>query len=174
MPIELKITAENVEEFDGLLARFHPGAAPARASQEWGDKVVVTDVAEVTLPLEPAPRGSTAAEAETPLDPPATKTRAKKPLAGAGAAEPAHTENNGPAESGTSASSVTTSPSDDEHPMLVSKTLADVKALGNKLVSALGAGPVQALLLEQFKVKAFGALDPADFDAAYAALEALK
>ena len=155
MPIELKITAETVKEFDGLMARFHPGAAPARSVQEWGDKVVVTDVAEVTLPLEPAPK--------------ATRQRkmAREPETGTGATA-------APQESASEQTPATAAEEAEEHPMLTPKTLADVKALGNKLVSDLGAGPVQALLLEQFKVKAFGALDPADFDAAYAALEALK
>ncbi len=163
MPIELKITAETVEEFDGLLARFHPGAGPARSVQQWGDKVVITDVAEVAPPLEPAPK-KRAGKGQTAAD-----------IAGATAqttATPAETATDARASAAPSEEPASGEP--EEHPMLVSKTLADVKALGNKLVSDLGAGPVQALLLEQFKVKAFGALDPADFDAAYAALEALK
>ena len=146
MPIELKITAETVEEFDGLLARFHPGAGPVQ-------EVEAQD------------------EAETPLSekPKATRQRkmAREPETGTGATA-------APQESASEQTPATAAEEVEEHPMFTPKTLADVKALGNKLVSDLGAGPVQALLLEQFKVKAFGALDPADFDAAYAALEALK
>ena len=153
MPIELKITAETVEEFDGLLARFHPGAAPARSVLEWGDKGVITDVAEVTPPLEPA----------------APKTRQRRAKD-----EPASVVETTTASTVAETASDAPSGVDEEHPLLVAKTLADVKALGNKKVGELGAGPVQQALADNFGVKAFGGLDPADYDRAYAVLEVLK
>jgi len=151
MPIELKITAADTYEFDLLMRRFLPEA--------------VVSVAETVVPVEA--RGSTAAEAETPLDPPATKTRQRKPKD-----EPVETPEASPAP--TVSAPETPAAAVDEHPMLVSKTLADVKALGNKKVSELGAGPIQQLLVESFGVRNFGSLDAADLDRAYAALEALK
>ena len=155
MHIKLEINAESVEEFDAAVARFAPGR-----------------VAHAAPPAAEPARESTAAEAETP----AFKKRAGKSQTAADtAAETGSLTKTEPAEAETAAPSEEPASSEpDEHPLLVAKTLADVKALGNKLVSDLGANRVQALLLDQFKVKAFGALDPADFDAAYAALEALK
>ena len=149
MHIKLEINAESVEEFDAAVARFAPGR------------------------VTPAPveaRGSTAAEAETPLDPPATKTRQRKPKD-----EPAPDAGSSTAPDASTTSAQTESETaSDEHPMLTPKTLAEVKALGNKKVSELGAGPIQQALIENFQVKAFGGLDPADYDRAYAILEALK
>ena len=149
MHIKLEINAESVEEFDAAVARFAPGR------------------------VTPAPveaRGSTAAEAETPLDPPATKTRQRKPKD-----EPAPDAGSSTAPDASTTSAQTESETaSDEPPMLTPKTLAEVKALGNKKVSELGAGPIQQALIENFQVKAFGGLDPADYDRAYAILEALK
>ena len=155
MPIDLRISADSVEEFDGLLARFHPGAGRV-ATREWGDTFSVT---------KEAPK----AEAEAPLSdaaPKQTRQRRSAPTTSEPAQEASETTAAGSPES--------TSGQSEEHPLLVPKTLADVKALGNKLVSELGAAPVQSLLMDKFKVKAFGALDAADYDSAYAALEALK
>jgi len=151
MFIELKITAENTQEFDILMARFAP-AAKGEAE-------------------EPQPaRGSTAEEAETPLEPAATKTRQRKPKD-----EPAPDAGSSTApDASTTGAQLESETASDEHPLLVSKTLADVKALGNKKVSELGAGPIQQLLVESFGVRNFGSLDAADLDRAYAALEALK
>ena len=152
MPIELKITAADTHEFDALLARF---VGPTVRAPE----TVVSVEA----------RGSTAAEAETPLDPPATKTRQRKPATAAAPStastsdlEPACTIGGAQIEG------------DGEHPMLAPKTLAEVKALGNKKVGELGAGPVQQALADNFGVKAFGGLDPADYDRACAVLDVLK
>ena len=153
MPIELKITAADTHEFDALLARF---VGPTVRAPE----TVVSVEA----------RGSTAAEAETPLDPPATKTRQRKPKD-----EPAPDAGSSTAsDASTTSAQLESETASDEHPMLVAKTLAEVKALGNKKVSELGAGPIQQALVENFQVKAFGGLDPADYDRAYAILEALK
>ena len=154
MHIKLEINAETFEEFDAAVARFAP--KPSIGGGEWGSPIKITP--------EPA-RGSTAAEAETPLDPPAAKTRQRKTGAGAAAA---------PQESASEPTPATAAEETEEHPLLVAKTLAEVKALGNKKVSELGAGPIQQALIENFQVKAFGGLDPADYDRAYAILEALK
>jgi hypothetical protein len=156
MHIKLEINAESVEQFDAAVARFAP--KPSIGGGEWGDTIKLTP--------EPA-RGSTAAEAETPLDPPATGTKTRQRRTGAGATA-------APQESASEPTPATAAEETEEHPLLVAKTLADVKALGNKKVSELGAGPIQQLLVESFGVRAFGSLDPADFDRAYAALEALK
>jgi len=149
MPIELKITAADTYEFDLLMRRFLPEA-------------VVSAVETPELPgdpIAPAPKkrvgkGQTAADTVAETGSP-TKTEAEKTETAAPADTPASSE-------------------PDEHPMLVSKTLADVKALGNKKVSELGAGPIQQLLVESFGVRNFGSLDAADLDRAYAALGALK
>ena len=164
MHIKLEINAESVEEFDAAVARFAP--KPSIGGGEWGDKVVITDVAERAAFH---PRGSTAAEAETPLEPAAPKKSRIKP-ATAAAPSTASTSDLEPA----GAIGGAQIEGDDEHPMLTPKTLAEVKALGNKKVSELGAGPIQQALSENFQVKAFGGLDPADYDRAYAILEALK
>jgi len=153
MPIELKITAADTHEFDALLARFVGPTVRAP---------------ETVVPVEA--RGSTAAEAETPLDPPATKTRQRKPKD-----EPAPDAGSSTApDASTTSAQLESETASDEHPMLVSRTLADVKALGNKKVSELGAGPIQQLLVDSFGVRNFGSLDAADLDRAYAALEALE
>ena len=152
MHIKLEINAESVEEFDAAVARFSPGriAAPVREPQD--------------------ARGSTAAEAETHLDPPSTKTRQRKPKD-----EPAPDAGSSTAPDASTPSAQTESETaSDEHPMLAPKTLAEVKALGNKKVGELGAGPVQQALADNFGVKAFGGLDPADYDRAYAVLGVLK
>jgi len=154
MPIELKITAADTHEFNALLARF---VGPTVRAPE----TVVSVEA----------RGSAAAEAETPLDPPATKTRQRKPATGAAVPQESTGSSSEPSATPTTQ---TESPPADEHPMLTPKTLAEVKALGNKKVSELGAGPIQQALIENFQVKAFGGLDPADYDRAYSILEALK
>jgi hypothetical protein len=152
MHIKLEINAESVEEFDAAVARFAPGRATSGA-----------------VSIEPA-RGPTAAEAETPLDPPATKTRQRKPKD-----EPAPDAGSSTApDVSTTSAQIEPETASDEHPMLTPKTLAEVKALGNKKVSELGAGPIQQALIDNFQVKAFGGLDPADYDRAYAILEALK
>jgi len=155
MPIELKINAETVAEFDGLLARFHPGAGLVRSVQEWGDKTLGTLDAEVSRPLEVAPKAARQGRKSTTVPTAATETAQDQTKTETTAPDAAKDE-------------------PEEHPMLVSKTLTDVKALGNKLVSELGAGPVIQCLQERFKVPSFKALDPADYDSAYAALEALK
>ena len=162
MHIKLEINAESVEEFDAAVARFAPRAT-----------LVIGNVGEVTLPA----RESTAAEAETPLDPPTTKTRQRKPKdePATGAASQQESTGSSNDQSATSTTQTESQPLEpDEHPLLVSKTLADVKALGNKKVSELGAGPIQQLLVESFGVRNFGSLDAADLDRAYAALDALK
>ena len=155
MHIKLEINAESVEEFDAAVARFAPPqVTPVREPQEWSDKIVITDRAML---------GAVSIE-------PATKTRQRKPkdeLANAAETPTAST-------AAETASEEPASSEPDEHPMLTPKTLAEVKALGNKKVSELGAGPIQQALIENFQVKAFGGLDPADYDRAYAILEALK
>jgi hypothetical protein len=161
MHIKLEINAESVEEFDAAVARFAPKSSIGGG--EWGSPIKLT--------FEPA-RGPTAAEAETP----APKKRVGKGQTAADTAaetgsltktEAEKTETAAPSEEPASSEP-------DEHPMLAPKTLAEVKALGNKKVSELGAGPIQQALIENFQVKAFGGLDPADYDRAYAILEALK
>lgn len=162
MPIELKITAADTHEFDTLMARFMP--------QPWGTPIRITpeepqEVSEPSRPLAEAP---------------AIKTRQRAARTGAAIAADTATTTSTTAETakGAPASSVLGeepgSSGSDEHPLLVSKTLADVKAMGNKKVSELGAGPIQQLLVESFGVRNFGSLDAADLDRAYAALEALK
>ena len=165
MHIKLEINAETFEEFDAAVARFAP--KPSIGGGEWGDTIKLTP--------EPA-RGSTAVEAETPLDPPAPKKRVGKgQIAADTAAETGSPTKTEAGKTETAAPSDTPASSEpDEHPMLTPKTLAEVKALGNKKVSELGAGPIQQALIENFQVKAFGGLDPADYDRAYAILEALK
>jgi hypothetical protein len=151
MHIKLEINAESVEEFDTAVVRFAPGR------------------------VTPAPveaRGSTAAEVESPLEPAAigTKTRQRKPKD-----EPAPDAGSAAApDASTTSAQLESEKASEEHPMLTPKTLAEVKALGNKKVSELGAGPIQQALIENFQVKAFGGLDPADYDRAYEILEALK
>lgn len=163
MHIKLEINAETVEEFDAAVARFAPKSSIGGG--EWGSPIKIAP--------EPA-RGSTAAEAESPLEPAGTgtKTRQRKPK-DEPAAETGAASSSAPAAETLAASAAAASGSD-EHPMLTPKTLAEVKALGNKKVSELGAGPIQQALIENFQVKAFGGLDPADYDRAYAILEALK
>ena len=165
MHIKLEINAESVEEFDAAVARFAP--KPSIGGGEWGSPIKVTP--------EPA-QGPTAAEAETP----APKKRAGKgqtaaDIAGATAQTTATSAGTATEDRASAApSGEPGSAEPDEHPMLVAKTLADVKALGNKKVGELGAGPVQQALADSFGVKAFGGLDPADYDRAYAVLEVLK
>jgi len=166
MHIKLEINAESVEEFDAAVARFAPRAT-----------LVVNTVGEVTLPA----RGSTAAEAESPLGDTLSQTATRKPRAGRSqtaadtAAETGSPTKTEAAKTETAAPSGTPASSEpDGHPMLVAKTLADVKALGNKKVSELGAGPIQQALIENFGVNSFRGLDPADYDRAHAVMEALK
>jgi hypothetical protein len=161
MHIKLEINAESVEEFDAAVSRFAPRAT-----------LVIGTAGEVTLP---AP-GAATAEAETPaLKKRAGKGQTAADTAGATAqitATSAGTATEDRASAAPSEEPASSEP--DGHPLLVAKTLADVKALGNKKVGELGAGPVQQALADNFGVKAFGGLDPADYDRAYAVLEVLK
>jgi hypothetical protein len=157
MPIKLEISAETVSEFDSLLSRFvTPGA-----------------------PTAPVARGSTAEEADAPLTSAAKGSRKSKTETQTTAPDATTTgsttkpEELALAPDGSPAQNAPASSEAETHPLLVERTLADVKEVGSTVVGKLGAKTVTDLLAAQFNVKAFGALNATDFGRCYAALAAL-
>ncbi|MDE2040718.1 MAG: hypothetical protein KGO96_12370 [Elusimicrobia bacterium] len=158
MPIELKIIAGDTHEFDCLLRRFMPGhvAQDLRVPQTLAEE---PEAEEPAAPLAEAPKRT---------------RRTKAEMEAARAAEADETRDSAAtAEAPATAAAAAESPSE-EHPMLVGKTLADIKELGGKLVASIGAQAVTSVLQEKFGVRAFGQLAAEDYDRAFAALEMLK
>jgi len=145
MFIELKITAENTQEFDVLMARFAPSAVTT---------------------CEPEARGSVAVEAEATLDPAPKQTRQRKAKDEPSPEAPAVAEPE---------ASVAAEPEAPEvHPMLATRTMAEVMTLGGKKVTEVGANVVLSMLKDRFEVLSFKQLKDEDLNEAYAAMEDLK
>ena len=107
---------------------------------------------------EPEVRGPVAVEAEATLDPAPKQTRQRKAKDEPAPEAPVVAEPEAP----------------EEHPMLATRTMAEVMTLGGKKVTEVGANVVLSMLKDRFEVLSFKQLKDEDLNEAYAAMEDLK